>query len=107
MSDFLPYTEPYVPTFVRRVEFTILSILEDELDPETGLPTGTQVVIETISGQAVVADQHGVERWVHTAISPAELLDKSVFSVEELQGIQVWLQNVRDTIEGLLLPEEE
>lgn len=106
MSDFLPYTEPYVPSLVRELEINLNSSKVDVIDPQTGLPTGTYLDVENVTARAMVADQEGITRWVHTAINYQELLDKNVFTSQELQTVQTWLQNVRLTVEGLLLSQE-
>ena len=105
MADFDVYTGPNVPTMVRRIEVMMTTILEAELD-ENGVPTGTTIEKEYIAARAAVEDQYGEERWLHTARDYQALLAKGVVTPTQLQQLQAFLQNVRDTVETKLLPSE-
>ena len=103
MSDFTPYTEPSTPTMVQRIFFTIASEMVEDRD-EFSNPLGTYTETEFIEGTAVVLDQNGEVYRIHNAFNYQEFIDKGVFTLQELQAIRTWLQNVRDTVEGMLLP---
>lgn len=106
MSEFQAYTDPYIPTELAELSFTVESNMEDVIDPETGLPTGDRVLVEKIGAKAVVRDQNGVERWRHIAYDHVILLENEVLNVDELLAVQQWLQARRATLETLLLAGE-
>lgn len=105
METFEDYTEPKIPTLVRRIDFTISSILVDELD-ENGEPTGVILETEAISASAIIEDQDGMSRWRPSAGDYQTLLDLGIVTVSQLQVIQTWIQNKRDIIEGKVLPQD-
>lgn len=92
MSDFDPYQDPSVPTKVSDISFTITSSLVDDVETEY------------ISAFANVEDQYGNLLKIHNAENYQELIDKGVMTAQQLQNIQSFLQDIRDTVEGLLLP---
>lgn len=102
MTDFDQYTESSTPTTVSKISFTITSELTPDVD-EFGDPTGTFTETEFIEGFAIVIDQFG-EAKVHNAGTYQELISKNVMTAQQLLTIQTFLQNTRDTVEGLLLP---
>ncbi len=107
MSDFMPYTEPSVPTQVRKVEVYITSELIPDMTVELpGQPSeflGTYTDLQSIQVRAIVCDQTGCDFLIHTSTDPQDLINKGVFTPEELQTIQDWLTNLRATVETLVL----
>jgi hypothetical protein len=103
MTDFTQYTEPVVPQKVSKLVFTITSELVQDVD-EYGDPLGTFTEKEFIEGFAVVEGENGELVKIHNAASYEELIEKNVLTAQQLLTIQSFLQNTRDTVEGLLLP---
>jgi vacuolar-type H+-ATPase catalytic subunit A/Vma1 len=102
MTDFTPY-DPVVPDKVSHISFNIRSEMVEDVD-QHGDPLGTFTETEFIDGFAIVQDQNGEVVKIHNAGSYTELIEKNVMTAQQLQTIQTFLQNVRDTIEGILLP---
>lgn len=104
MGSFDQYVEDS-PVAVIEIQFLLTSKLVSVVDPQTGEPIGVEEV-EEVTGRAVAVDQEGVPRWVHTAMTYQELLNKGIFTVDELLVVRNWMKNVRDTIESKILPQE-
>jgi hypothetical protein len=92
MADFDDYVAPSIPTTVSHISFNIRSEFIDDVETEY------------IDASAVVVDQNGQPMKIHTATDYQELIAKGVMTAQQLQNIQSFLQDVRDTIEGKLLP---
>lgn len=100
--NFDSYATQPMPNSVKLITLHLVSELVPEVIDD--VPTGNMVAIERIEGRAEVADESGEVRWIHFAPDYQTLIQKGVFTQQQLLTVQAWLQNVRNNIEGLVLP---
>jgi len=101
MSDFNAYTER-IPTTVREVKIELKSEIVPEVD-DNGDLTGETVQLETIFATAIVDDQNGSVVKSHSG-DHTLLLSSGILTATQLQTIRTWLQEVRTSIETIVLP---
>jgi polyphosphate kinase len=98
MEGFKPYGNQ-VPTKVREIRINVESVIEKVYDD---LGDFTEVETENLIAYAVVEDQDGNIMAQHEA-DYQRLISLGLMTTQQLQTIQTFIQNFRDSVEASIL----
>ena len=104
-ENFDLYTNPPIPTEITRLSFNMVLLMQDEIG-EDGTPTGLREEVESLRAQAVVSDQDGIERWVHSG-NHARLLDAGLLTQNQLDQLRAFMQSFKTDTAAKILPPPE